>query len=109
MSTQKSFGKWIFSAILALLLAGCSTGLRSQPPTPIPTSEDVPVISQAELEEIIAEISQKYGVPAMAVAVVTDQGLQQAAAVGVRKWGDPTPVTLEDSWKIGTASAAPER
>jgi len=24
----------------------------------------------------------------MAVAVVTDQGLQQAAAVGVRKWGE---------------------
>jgi CubicO group peptidase (beta-lactamase class C family) len=97
MSTRESFGKCILSAILALLLAGCSTGLRSQP-----TSEDVPVISQAELEEIIAGIRQEYGVPAMAVAVVTDQGLQQAAAVGVRKWGDPTPVTLDDSWPIGS-------
>jgi CubicO group peptidase (beta-lactamase class C family) len=102
MSTRESFGKCIFSAILALLLAGCSTGLRSQPLTPIPTSQDVPVISQAELEEIIAGISQKYGVPAIAVAVVTDRGLQQAAAVGVRKWGDPTPVTLDDSWPIGS-------
>jgi CubicO group peptidase (beta-lactamase class C family) len=90
------------SAILALLLAGCSTGLGSQTSTPVATSEEVPVIRQAELEEIIAGISQKYGVPAMAVAVVTDQGLQQAAAVGVRKWGDPTPVTLEDSWPIGS-------
>jgi CubicO group peptidase (beta-lactamase class C family) len=101
MSTRKSFGKCILSTILALLLAGCSTGLISQPST-IPTSEDVPVISQAELEEIIAGISQKYGVPAMAAAVVTDQGLQQAAAVGVRKWRDPTPVTLDDSWPIGS-------
>jgi CubicO group peptidase (beta-lactamase class C family) len=90
------------SAILALLLAGCSTGSRSQTPTTIPISEDVPVISQAELEEIIAGVSQKYGVPAMAVALVTDQGLQQAAAVGVRKWGDPTPVTLDDSWPLGS-------
>jgi CubicO group peptidase (beta-lactamase class C family) len=102
MSTRKSFGKCILSTILALLLAGCSTGLISRRPTPIPTSEDVPVISQAELEEIIAGISQKYGVPAMAAAVVTDQGLQQAAAVGVRKWGDPTPVTLDDSWPLGS-------
>jgi len=102
MSTRKSFGKCILSAILALPLAGCSIGLISQPPTPIATSDDVPVISQAELEEIIAEISQKYGVPAMAFAVVTDQGLQQAAAVGVRKWGDPTPVTLDDSWPLGS-------
>jgi CubicO group peptidase (beta-lactamase class C family) len=102
MLTRKSLGKCILSAILALLLAGCSIGLISQPPTPIPTSEDVPVISQAELEEIIAGISQKYGVPAMAVALVTDQGLQQVAAVGVRKWGDPTPVTLDDSWPLGS-------
>ena len=98
MLTQKSFGKWVMSILLVLLLAGCS----SQPPALTPTSEDVPVISQAELEEIIAGISQEYGLPAMAIAVVTDQGLQQAAAVGVRKWGDPTPVTLDDSWPIGS-------
>jgi len=102
MSTRKSLGKYILSVFLASLLAGCSIGLISQTSTPIPTNEDVPVISQAELEEIITEISQKYGVPAMAVAVVTDQGLQQAAAVGVRKWGDPTPVTLDDSWALGS-------
>ena len=102
MLARKYFGKCILSTILAFLLVGCSTGLRSQPSTLISTSEDVPVISQAELEKIISEISQKYGVPAMAVAVVTDQGLQQAAAVGVRKWGDPTPVTLDDSWPIGS-------
>jgi CubicO group peptidase (beta-lactamase class C family) len=102
MSTRKLFGKNMLSAILALLLAGCSRGLISQSSTPIPTSKDVPVISQAELEEILAGISQEYGVPAMAVALVTDQGLQQAAAVGVRKWGDPTPVTLDDSWPLGS-------
>ncbi|HSG43295.1 MAG TPA: hypothetical protein VLA72_09080 [Anaerolineales bacterium] len=37
MSTRKSFVKCILSAILVLFLAGCSTGLRSQPPNPIPT------------------------------------------------------------------------
>ena len=102
MSTRKSFRKYILSAMLALLLAGCSTSLRSQPSPPISARENVTVISQAELEEIITGISQEYGVPAMAVAVVTDQGLQQAAAVGVRKWGDPTPVTLDDSWALGS-------
>ncbi|HSG43334.1 MAG TPA: hypothetical protein VLA72_09280 [Anaerolineales bacterium] len=74
MSTRKSFRKYILSAMLSLLLAGCSTGLRSQPSPPISARENVTVISQAELEKIIAGISQKYGVPAMAVAVVTDQG-----------------------------------
>ncbi len=102
MSTRKSFGKWVWSAILLSLLVGCSSDLRSQPATPILTKEDAPVISQAELEEIITGISQKYGVPAMAFALVTDQGLQQVAAVGVRKWGDPTPVTLDDSWPLGS-------
>jgi len=102
MTTRKPFGKCVLSTLLVLLLAGCSMGLISHPPTPIPASEDIPVISQAELEEIIAGISRKYGVPAMAAAVVTDQGLQQATAVGVRKWGDPTPVTLDDSWPLGS-------
>ena len=66
MVTRKSLGKYILSAILALLLVGCSTGLRSQSSTTIPARENVTVISQAELEEIIAGISQKYGMPAMA-------------------------------------------
>jgi uncharacterized lipoprotein YajG len=34
MSTRNSLGKSILSAILVLLLAGCSTGLISQTPTP---------------------------------------------------------------------------
>ena len=102
MLSRTTFRTWILSAILALLLAGCSTGLRPQPPTSIATSDGVSAISQAELEEIITDISQEYGVPAMAAAVVTDQGLQQVAAVGLRKWGNPTPVTLDDSWPIGS-------
>jgi len=102
MSTHKYFRKYILSAMLVLLLASCSTGFRSQPPIPVQTSKDALVMSRAELEEIITEISQEYGVPAMAAAVVTDQGLQQAAAVGVRRWGNPTPVTLDDSWPIGS-------
>ena len=49
MSTRKPFGNCILSAILALLLAGCSIGLISQPPTPITTSEDVSVITEGAL------------------------------------------------------------
>ena len=41
MLSQASFRIVILSAILALLLAGCSTGLRSQPTTSIPTSGGV--------------------------------------------------------------------
>jgi len=88
MLTQIFFRKYILSAMLALLLAGCSTVSTLQPPTSIATSDGVSAISQAELEEIIIEISQEYGVPAMAAAVVTDQGLQQVAGspAGCRGW-----------------------
>lgn len=102
MLARKSSFKWILAATLSLLLAGCAGGSRLQTPTPVSAGEASPLISEADLEEILTEISQNYGLPAMAAALVTDQGLQGAAAVGVRKWGDPTPVTLEDSWPIGS-------
>jgi len=37
MSTRISFGKYILSVLLALLLTGCLIGLIYHPPTPIPT------------------------------------------------------------------------
>jgi CubicO group peptidase (beta-lactamase class C family) len=47
-------------------------------------------------------IRKKYGFPALAVVVVKDGVICDRAAVGIRKVGDPTPVTTNDVFHLGS-------
>lgn len=52
----------------------------------------------------LAAIVKKYNLPALAVVVVKDGKICDRAAAGVRKWGDPTPVTTNDVFHIGSCT-----
>lgn len=52
----------------------------------------------------LARFTTKGEVPGMAVAAVLDGRIVAAGAAGVRKHGDPTPVTLEDKFHIGSCT-----
>ena len=58
----------------------------------------VTAILQAELKS--------SGIPALAAAVVKDGRLVASGAVGVRKMKDPTPVTIDDPFHLGTNTKA---
>jgi CubicO group peptidase (beta-lactamase class C family) len=47
---------------------------------------------------------KKYKLPALAVVVTKDGRICDRAAAGVRKWGDPTPVTTNDVFHIGSCT-----
>jgi len=55
---------------------------------------------QARLEAIRA----KTGVPALAGAIVTSEGLEEAWAEGARAAGKAVPVTISDSWHLGSCT-----
>lgn len=59
-----------------------------------------PADSVAALERI----RNKHDLPALAVVVVKDGRICDRLAVGVRKWGDPTPVTTNDVFHIGSCT-----
>lgn len=59
-------------------------------------------VGDSDLIRILSEVRKLHNVPAMAAALVTDQGLQKVAAVGTRKWGTDIPVTLNDMWHLGS-------
>ena len=59
-----------------------------------------------DLNEILTEILEKHDVPSVAAAVVVDGELCAAGAVGVRKRGDDTPVTVNDKYHIGSCTKA---
>jgi CubicO group peptidase (beta-lactamase class C family) len=65
-----------------------------------------PVVGDEAVTQALKPIRQKFNVPAMAVAVVTSDGIKFVGAVGVRKRGTEIPVTLDDLWHLGSDGKA---
>ena len=55
-----------------------------------------------DMTQALEVIRKKHDLPALAVVVVKDGQICDRIAVGVRKWGDPTPVTTNDVFHIGS-------
>jgi CubicO group peptidase (beta-lactamase class C family) len=58
----------------------------------------------ADTTEELAVLRRKHDLPALAVVVVKGGQVCDRAAVGVRKTGDPTPVTIQDRFHIGSCT-----
>lgn len=59
-----------------------------------------------DLTELLTPLLSEHDVPSLAAAVVFGSDIRAAGAVGVRKRGDPTPVTLGDKYHIGSCAKA---
>jgi len=55
-------------------------------------------------EQTFEDFRLKCNLPALAVVVVKDGKICDRVAVGVRKWDDPTPVTTNDLFHIGSCT-----
>ncbi len=71
-----------------------------------PASAFCPIVGDEVVTSVLKPIRQKFGVPAMAAAAVTSEGIQFVGAVGVRKRGTEIPVTLTDQWHLGSDTKA---
>lgn len=61
------------------------------------------VASQAAtLASRLGELRTEAGVPAVAGALFSSEGITEVAVSGVRKAGDPAPATVTDLWHIGS-------
>jgi CubicO group peptidase (beta-lactamase class C family) len=76
-----------------MLVLLATLALAPAPPQPL---------TDARLTEILTIIQSKAGIPALAAAVVYKGKVIAQAAVGVRKWGDPTPVAKDDKFHVGS-------
>ena len=65
-----------------------------------------PRTSDESVNRLLEPIRQKHGVPAMAAAMVTSDGIQFMGVVGFRKRGTDVPVTLDDRWHLGSDTKA---
>ena len=79
-------------AALALILTLTACG-QSPPP-------------RQDLNDTLQPIRDMHGLPALAAVVISNGNIIAEGAVGVRKYGDTTPVTLDDQWLLSSCTKA---
>jgi CubicO group peptidase (beta-lactamase class C family) len=86
-----------------LVIAAVAIGITSASDGPSSTRSSGPPTSNDPTQAMEA-IRQQYKLPALAVVVVKDGAICDRVAVGVRKTGDPTLITTNDVFHIGSCT-----
>ncbi|HWG84759.1 MAG TPA: serine hydrolase domain-containing protein [Deinococcales bacterium] len=60
----------------------------------------------ADISSLVEAVRQQHNLPALGGAIVTRDGLSAIGVSGVRRWGDPTPVSIDDKWHLGSNTKA---
>jgi len=94
--TKRRISLFIFSFIFWTSLYGCAMA-----PAPI-----LEASGDANLAELLESIRVKERLPALAAAVIIDNKIHAAAAVGTRKFGSENWVAVDDSFLIASCSKA---
>lgn len=90
-----------------MTIGACVVGLAFYAWMRVPSSSgsETPPVPE-NLNSLLEPIRQKYDLPALAGAIVTSKGLIASGAVGVRKYGSDTPVTIDDQFHLGSDTKA---
>lgn len=75
-------------------------------PAGTPSASSGEQVQPENLNSLLDPILKKYDLPALAGAIVTSKGLTAVGAVGVRKYGTDTPVTVDDQFHLGSDTKA---
>ncbi len=91
-----------------LALAACADNKTTTPDAREGGLPDAPTgnLEPDGLETILEPLRAAGNLPALAAAVTSGERLLAIGAVGVRKLGDPTPVTRDDLWHLGSETKA---
>lgn len=89
--------RWVLLGLLLLLLLPIGLLILAMLVTP--------KMDLANPKPTLETIRRRYGLPAVGMALITDQGVQVCVS-GVRKQGDTTPVTDQDLWHLGSCGKA---
>ena len=65
---------------------------------------DASSLPPVEIDDVIEPLRAGSGVPGIAALVLRDGAVVAEGVAGVRKLGDPTPLTTSDTWYLGTTA-----
>ena len=100
------WARFLVIITLVLPLTACGQASTTAVTTPTTTQTTTTVVDSLSINDILQPILEKNKIPAMAALVIANGKVVGQGAVGVRKFGDPTPVTIDDEWVIGSCSKA---
>jgi CubicO group peptidase (beta-lactamase class C family) len=106
---------WIL--ILSLVFSGCTGATPTNSPSTAPITPTTLITTPVaaftsttaqpqSLKDILQSKLDIYKLPALAAVVISGGKIIDEGAVGVRKVGDPTPVTIDDQFLIGSCTKA---
>jgi D-alanyl-D-alanine carboxypeptidase len=97
----------VLPLLTALLTASCmAPPAPPQAPPAAPPNAVQPGPPVDDLSGLLDELRVKGAMPAIGGAVWRDGRLVAIGVAGVRKQGDPTPVTVHDAWHLGSDTKA---
>src|SRR4051812_27907352 len=97
---------WFGAPVLVVCIG---TGACAQPASAQGQSQpkalvNGPPTAPEDVSTAIDPILRKHNIPGMAVLVMHGQDVVALGAAGVRKTGDPTPITVDDKFHIGSCT-----
>jgi CubicO group peptidase (beta-lactamase class C family) len=87
--------RWMIGVMLAVLAVGIVLPLSSQDKA-----------KAIDVKSILEPIRAQYNIPALGGCVLVRGEIVGLGVTGVRKAGDPTPVTVDDQWHLGSCTKA---
>jgi CubicO group peptidase (beta-lactamase class C family) len=70
------------------------------------SAQDTTAATEQTLADSLEAVRKEFDLPALTGAIVTREGLQEIASVGVRKIGTDVKVTDKDLWHLGSCTKA---
>jgi CubicO group peptidase (beta-lactamase class C family) len=95
----KTYVKVFIAILLIVTLTGCG---QASVNTPLPTGAAQP----QSINDILQPCLSKYYLPSIAAVVISNGQVVAQGAVGERKAGDSTPVTINDQYLLGSCTKA---
>jgi len=104
---HQMWSRFFIAIALVLSLTSCTEAAKSTHPTAQTTSQPTSAVSDVtSINDILQPELRTYNLPAMAAVVISDGKIVAQGAVGVRKFGDTTPVTINDQWLLSSCTKA---
>ena len=85
-------------AALVLSCASCDRLILGPDSVQAPS----PTVHASNFETVLDSLRYQLDFPALAGAIMTDTGIEEAGAVGSRRYGGPTNVSADDQFQIGS-------
>lgn len=98
--------RWLVHLFMILAFLSCGGGSDETSDPDPPSAVDWGVAGDGRLDEVLEEVMDAYGIPALAGVLIQGDEIVEMGAVGICAEGFTENVTTENRWHIGSLTKA---